>query len=172
MVLDFVKSGARIRQIWCSISLNLVLNFVKPGASCGGPWWCSISSNLVLEFVKSGARFRPIWCSILPNLVLEFVKSGARFRLIWCSISLAGARFRKAQWSGWCQSRQSGDTRAQKLCSGWCLNSSNLVLESLNLVLDFAKSGARIRLIWCSNSANLVLEFVKSGARIRQITPP
>ena len=39
-------------------------------------------------------------------------------------------------------------------------------------MLDFAKSGARIRQIWCSNSANLVLEFVKSGARIRQITPP
>ena len=162
VVLDFVKSGARIPQIWCLISQSpvvwLVLIFCKfcPGQaryptqtpkSLSG--WCSNSSNLVLEFVQSDARIRQIWCSNSSNLMLEFVKSGARFRQIWCSNSSNMVL----------KLVQSGARIRQIRCS-----------ISSNLVLNFVKSGASCGGPW--NSSILVLEFVKSGARIRQITPP
>ena len=124
-----------------------MLEFIKSGDSCGGPWWCSISSNLVLEFVKSGARFRRIWCSISSNLVLlVVVLGGARFRQIWCY------RIRQI----------------------WCSISSNLVLDfaksgarirqiwcsiSPNLVLNF--SG------WCSISQSPVVGLVPERAKRR-----
>ena len=95
-----VQSRAHFRQIWWSVSSNLVLIFVTSGARFvlymvvvqSGHFreiWCSFSSNLVLIVVISGARFAlygcgPIWCSCSSNLVLMFVKSGAHFRQIWC----------------------------------------------------------------------------------------
>ena len=61
--------------------------------------------------------------------------------------------------------------QSQKSLSGWSSNSSNLVIEFVeSLVLEFVKSGARFRQIWCFLWWSLVvLDFVKSGARIRQI---
>ena len=167
-MLDFVKSGARILQIWCSISQNLLIfwkfcpgrrhNPTQTQKSLTG--WCSNSSNLVLEFVESGAQIRRIWCSNSSNLVLEFVKSGARIRQIWCSISSnlvldfakSGARIRQI----WC----SISPNLVLNFSGWCSISQSPVV---GLVPERAKrrhTRAKI-VLW------LVLEFVKSGARIR-----
>ena len=138
-----------------------MLEFIKSGDSCGGPWWCSISSNLVLDssnlvldFVKSGAQFRQTWCFLWWSLaVLDFVKSGARIRQIWCSISSnlvldfakSGARIRQI----WC----SISPNLVLNFSGWCSISQSPVV---GLVPERAKrrhTRAKI-VLW------LVLEFV------------